>query len=142
MYGRKIVFLHDKQEKMAEHNNTGKWGEQTAAAYLRRKGYTIREMDWHYGHRDIDIVALTEDMRTLVFVEVKTRTDSYFRRPEEAVDMQKIRNIALAANAYVKMNKVSGDMRFDIITVVGNGNRQEEPVIEHWEAAFNPLLAF
>lgn len=30
---------------MAAHNELGKWGEDVAAAYLERKGYTIVERD-------------------------------------------------------------------------------------------------
>ena len=40
---------------MATHNDTGKWGEDLAAEYLQRKGYTIVERDWKSGRRDIDI---------------------------------------------------------------------------------------
>lgn len=127
---------------MAEHNDTGKWGEQVAVGYLRKHGYTIRDTNWRCGHRDIDIIALTEDMRTLVFVEVKTRTASHITRPEDAVDREKIRNIARAANAYVKMFRITMELRFDIVTVVGSEKGDAPPVIEHWEDAFNPMLVF
>lgn len=127
---------------MAQHNDTGKWGEQTATDYLRKKGYTICETNWRCGHRDIDIVALDEEMHTLVFVEVKTRTPNYIFRPEEAVNREKIRNIGLAANAYVKLNRISRELRFDIVTVVGSENGSEPPIVEHWEDAFNPMLVY
>ena len=42
---------------MAAHNELGKWGEDLAADYLQRKGYTIIERDWKSGRRDLDIVA-------------------------------------------------------------------------------------
>ena len=42
---------------MAAHNELGKWGEDTAADYLQRNGYTIIERDWKSGHRDLDIIA-------------------------------------------------------------------------------------
>ena len=127
---------------MAEHNDTGRWGEQRAVEYLRKKGYTIRETNWRCGHRDIDIIALDEDLRTLVFVEVKTRTPNFLTRPEEAVDRQKIRNIGLAANAYVKLNRIHQELRFDIITIVGSEGSGQEPIIEHWADAFNPMLVY
>ena len=41
---------------MAAHNELGKWGEDTAADYLQRNGYTIVERDWKSGHRDLDII--------------------------------------------------------------------------------------
>ena len=127
---------------MAQHNDTGKWGEQLAVEYLRKKGYTIRDTNWRSGHCELDIVALTEDMRTLVFVEVKTRHDSYLMMPEEAVDLTKIRRLGRAANAYVKWNRIVQDLRFDIITIIGRENGDAVPSIEHWEDAFNPMLAY
>lgn len=125
---------------MAQHNETGHKGEQLAADYLRSKGYTIRDMDWRQGHRDLDIIALTPDMLTLVFVEVKTRTDDYLTSPELAIDLKKIRNLGLAANSYVKQNRITLDLRFDIITVVSGPDGHSLPRIEHWEDAFNPML--
>lgn len=61
---------------MASHNELGKWGEDVAADYLLRQGYTILERDWKSGHRDLDIIALDGD--TVVFVEVKTRRNRLF----------------------------------------------------------------
>ena len=69
---------------MAAHNELGKWGEDLATAYLEQKGYTIVERDWKSGRRDIDIIAI--DGNTVVFVEVKTRKNSVFGEPEEAID--------------------------------------------------------
>lgn len=126
---------------MAQHNETGQWGERQAASYLKKKGYVIREMNWRSGHREIDIIALAEDLRTLVFVEVKTRSDTQVMAPEQAVDRQKIRNIGLAANSYVKQFRITNDLRFDIVTVVGSED-VKDPVIEHWEDAFNPMLVY
>lgn len=123
---------------MARHNEMGKWGEDVAAAYLRQKGYVIRERNWRSGKRDIDIIALTPDSLTVVFVEVKTRLPDSATAPEEAVDAVKIRNLCVAADNYVKMYGVEEELRFDIITVVGT--RGCEPRIEHIEDAFNPLL--
>ncbi len=123
---------------MAEHNDTGKWGEEIAVNYLHKKGYTIRECDWHYGHRDIDIIAISPDQQFVVFIEVKTRTSDDVTLPEDAVDFRKIRNLGYASNAYVKMNQIVLDLRFDIVTIVGDN--QSEPVIDHIEDAFNPMF--
>ena len=123
---------------MAEHNDLGKWGEDQAAQYLEEKGYEILERDWKFGKRDIDIIALTEDGMTLVFVEVKTRKNDDMQEPEEAVDVKKMRNLAKAANAYIKLRNFNVDVRFDIISVIGNFSCLQS--IECFEDAFNPLL--
>ena len=120
---------------MAQHNELGKWGENMAAQYLIDKGYAIRHRDWKSGRRDIDIVAVTPDGSTLAFVEVKTRRDRLFSEPEQAVDWRKIRSLTMAASAYVARYALDLDLRFDIITVVGEGATAE---IDHIEGAFLP----
>ena len=125
---------------MARHNELGRWGEDAAERYLKDCGYVVRERNWRLGHRDIDIIALAPDGVTLVFGEVKTRAIDSVVDAVEAVDVNKMRNLCRAADAYVKQNDVEEELRFDIITVVGSnpGNMQ----IEHVEDAFNPLLLF
>ena len=121
---------------MAAHNELGKWGERKAAEYLTLKGYYILHLDWKSGHRDLDIVAVTPDENTLVFVEVKTRRDTVFAQPEQAVDWNKRRSLTLAANAYVSRFDVNKNIRFDIITVVGTNDQYAH--VEHIENAFLP----
>lgn len=122
---------------MAEHNQLGKWGEDEAARYLEKKGYTILERNWKMGHRDLDIVALSEE-ECLVVVEVKTRSSEDLLEACLAVNARKMRNVALAANAYVKSKNISQEIRFDIVTVIGNHSHVEN--IEHIIDAFNPML--
>ena len=93
------------------------------------------ERDWRYGHKDIDIIAISDD--TLVFVEVKTRRNDTFMRPEKSVDWKKIKNITLAANHYVKMNGIDLQIRFDIISIVAKGT-DGKCSIDHIESAFLP----
>lgn len=125
---------------MALHNELGKWGEEYAVDYLRDKGYEIIQQDWRIGHRDIDIIARTPDRTTVVFVEVKTRTSDIITKPEDAIDIRKIRNIGIAANAYVKEQYITDTLRFDIITIVGNCDDNAQ--LEHTKDAFNPCMAY
>ena len=112
---------------MAAHNELGKWGEDLAAEYLQRKGYTIIERDWKSGRRDLDIVA--QDGNVIVFVEVKTRRNSLYGEPEEAVDYHKLQNLHQAINHYVKFKHIRQEIRFDIISIVGTIGT--EPDIQH-----------
>mgnify|MGYP000773845326 FL=1 len=122
---------------MAEHNELGKWGEDEATLYLENEGYVVIDRDWKAGKRDLDILAVSPDGKTLVVVEVKTRSGEEYQQPEEAVDVR-MRNLAIAANTYVKEQKVEKELRFDIVTVVGVGHQVKR--IEHLVDAFNPLL--
>ena len=126
---------------MAEHNDFGKWGEDYAAEYLRKKGYIIMERDWTFGRskRDIDIICKTSDMTTVVFVEVKARANDDVTSPEDAGDIRKMRHLMVAADEYVKSHDISEELRFDIVTIVGKRNSKQIKV-NHIEDAFNPLL--
>ena len=108
---------------MAEHNDLGKWGEDEAALYLEDQGYVIIDRDWKIGRRDLDIIAASPDGSMLVIVEVKTRTDEEYQQPEEAVTRGKMKNLAIAANAYVKECNVDKELRFDVISIVGCGRQ-------------------
>ena len=102
---------------MATHNDLGKWGEEVAVHYLVDNGYRIVQRDWKSGHRDIDIIAMQENV--VVFVEVKTRRNRVFAEPEEAIDYKKLQNLRQAINYYVKSRHINREIRLDVITVVG-----------------------
>lgn len=112
---------------MAAHNDTGKWGEDLAVAYLEKKGYTIVERDWKSGRRDIDIIALDDDV--VVFVEVKTRRNRLYGEPEDAIDYYKLQNLQQAISHYVKFKHIHQEIRFDIISIVGT--IETDPDIQH-----------
>ena len=125
---------------MAQHNDVGKWGERHALDILDREGYILIETDWRppRGHRDLDIIAYTPDRRVIVFIEVKTRSRRRAMLPEDAVDRKKMLNLQHAANQYIKMFNVVEEVRFDIISIIGEDNNVES--YEHIVDAFNPNL--
>ena len=100
-----------------KHLQMGVWGEELAVAFLRDKGYVILERDWHSSHRDIDIIA--QEGETIVFVEVKTRRNSDFTDPLNAVNFKKQKNLVRAINHYIHYRKFNNPWRFDVITIVG-----------------------
>lgn len=120
---------------MAQHNDIGKKGEALALNYLREKGYYIRETNWLYRKAELDIVAEFEDQ--LVVVEVKTRTSREFESPKEAVTIKKQKHIVRAADAYIQQFDIDLECRFDIVSVLIEGNNID---IEHIEDAFYPML--
>lgn len=112
----------------------GERGERAAAKHLEALGYTIVAR----GHRDrvgeIDLIAV--DGRTVVFVEVKTRTRTARGSPEDAVDDEKRRRLTRAALAYLKKKKLLQQAtRFDVVAVVWPDERSR-PEITHYRAAF------
>lgn len=120
---------------MAAHNSLGKAGEDAAAAYLERNGYAIRHRNWRKNRLELDIVAVKDDM--LIVAEVKTRSNTDFIEPQDAVNWQKVRHIVVAADAYLKHFGIDAPVRFDIITAVGEAGAFR---IEHIVDAFYPPM--
>ena len=120
---------------MALHNIQGKEGEDRAAKYLQDQGYTLLHRNWRSGHKELDIVA--EKDNVLVFVEVKTRKNTFYGSPADAVNDKKIRRIVDSADAYIRHFKLDYPrVRFDLISVV---TQEEETCrLEHIEDAFFP----
>ena len=80
---------------MSAHNILGKAGEDAAAKYLEQNGYTIRDRNWRKNHLELDIVA--DKDKELIIVEVKTRSNTDYIEPQDAVNWQKIRRIVITA---------------------------------------------
>ena len=118
-------------DKKAKRNETGKEGEAQARLFLEKQGYQVLHTNWHWHHYELDIVAAYAG--ELVVAEVKTRSDDYLLAPEAAVDRAKMRRIVSAADAYVRLFNLSLPVRFDIVTVVKQGETYE---VEHIEDAF------
>lgn len=122
---------------MARHNDTGRWGEDTACAYLATKGYAIAERNWKSGHYEIDIIAFHG--QRIVFVEVKTRSDDG-DDPLDAIDRRKALRLIKAAQAYITQRDINHEMQFDIIAINGNASDYR---LEHIEDAFeSPLKTY
>ena len=120
---------------MAKHNILGNKGEQAAAEYLAGKNYKILARNKRYGHLEIDIIAQYRDM--IIFVEVKSRSGTYFEQPFQAVTIKKQKKIIKAANIYIEENEIDLEARFDIISIVEKKGKFQ---IEHIEDAFYPLV--
>ena len=119
---------------MAQHNETGQWGENIACEKLITEGYTICHRNIHIGHYELDIIA-TKGNR-IIFVEVKTRTNPT-HNPLEAIDNKKIARMTRAANAFVIAHNIPHEVQFDIITISGTPDNY---TLEHISDAFTAPL--
>lgn len=116
---------------MAYHNELGKIGEQLAADYLHRQGYSILERNFIYDKAEIDIIAKKGEQ--IIIVEVKTRNSDFFGDPQDFVTKGKIKLLVKAANEYIVSNKLDLEVRFDVIAVLKNKYVEK---LEHFENAF------
>ncbi len=112
----------------------GKLGEDIAVKYLLRNGTKIIERNFRFDRGEIDIVAKCDE--TLIFIEVKTRTNLEFGTPVEAVNMKKATQIKKTAEGFLleKGDKIDFDeIRFDIIGILLSGEKEN---INHIKNAF------
>ncbi len=117
---------------MVKHSKIGIKGEQIATDFLLNKGYIILHRNWRSGKKELDIIALHRDV--LVIVEIKTRTTYDFGYPEEAVNKKKQQFLKFAAEAFVSANPQYINIRFDIVSILLDGENVKE--ILHFEEAF------
>ncbi|MFY8110934.1 MAG: YraN family protein [Flavobacterium sp.] len=116
---------------MAAHNELGKLGEELAVDFLKKEGYTILATNWIFQKAEIDILAQKEDI--LAVVEVKTRSSIEFGLPQDFVKPKKIQLLVKAVDAYVTLNEIDVNVRFDIIAIHKEG---KSFAIEHLTDAF------
>jgi len=117
-----------------ERLKLGKWGEQQAVRFLKKKGCKILERNFSCPPGEVDIIARIKDV--LLFVEVKTRRSADYLSPRFSVTRRKQLRIIRTAQYYLKRNRLSGqNCRFDVLEVTaGEGKRPEK--IEHLPGAF------
>lgn len=111
----------------------GNRGEDLAVTYLKEKAWIILDRNYSFERAEVDIVAT--DTRWIIFVEVKTRSNSYFGHPEEFVTPAKEANLKKAAEAWIYERKMeTAIVRFDIISIIDYNSGS--PEITHFEDAF------
>ena len=91
-------------------------GETMACVELERLGYAIIERRYRTRFGEIDVIA--NDRGTVVFIEVKTKTDSSFSDPAESVTRQKQRRLVSMAEQYAACRRLDRTpCRFDVVAV-------------------------
>ena len=117
------------------NKEVGSWGEEIAAVYLERNGYSIVDRNFYTPEGEIDIIALREEKeeRILFFVEVKTRTSEKYGYPEEAFTRKKWDHMLKAIDRYLQDQPEYGDAwQIDVIAVQ-RLSEDQPPEIEHFD---------
>jgi putative endonuclease len=123
------------REPKDSRDAVGRRGEDEAARYLRGIGYRIIAVRERVLRGDIDLIAL--DGRTVVFVEVRARTDTEHGHPAETVGHRKQRRLAELATAYIRRHRLEDcSVRIDVVTVTF-ASAPDRPQVEHFQNAFD-----
>ena len=96
----------------------GRLGERACVEYLEQENNKIVTKNYRTRLGEIDIITRDLKSNELVFIEVKTRTNSEFGDPIDSIDKKKILNIYKSAQLYILKNKLENEnIRLDIMEV-------------------------
>ncbi len=113
----------------------GNIGESVAKRHLVDKGYRVIATNYTTSLGEIDLI-VTDNLGTLIFVEVKARGSTKYGYPAEAVMVSKQRKISQVAAQYIKQFQLYGyAVRFDVVEIIGED-------IRHIENAFDSYLRY
>jgi putative endonuclease len=98
----------------------GRQGEQLAAEHLERSGLRVLDRNWRCSEGELDIVAV--DRAVLVVCEVKTRSDTRYGTPLDAISPRKHSRLRRLAVRWVTAHGVYyADIRIDVVGVLRTG---------------------
>ena len=118
--------MQPKPNKKLQNKIVGNQGELITAFHLKRKGFSLIEMNYLRKWGEIDVIVQKD--RKIHFVEVKTvsyetkvdleRAVTHGTwRPEENVHAYKIKKLSRAIESWIADNKWEGDWQIDVAAV-------------------------
>lgn len=108
---------------MSDFLKLGERGEALAWNFLRKRGYSILIKNYRVRLGEVDVIARKDGV--LVFLEIKTRRDSRFGSPEEAVDWRKRQKLIRVAQTYLQAQGLENQAsRFDVLSVIWDGSQE------------------
>ena len=116
----------------ADDHKLGVKGEKIAKKHLKGLGFKHLKSNYTTDVGEIDLIM--QDDQTVVFVEVKTRSDESFATGASAINYGKQMRISKTAKMFIKKNALqSYPCRFDAVIVIFQDNK---PNITHYPNAF------
>ena len=110
-----MVWRKDDKSKVNKPLSPGERAEEHAEAYLQQQGLTTCAKNYRCKLGEIDLIML--DGGTLVFVEVRLRTNRLFLSATESVTLAKQQKIIRTAQRFLQERNLSDKYacRFDVI---------------------------
>ena len=90
---------------MQSKDALGRAGEDLAARYLHAQGMVILDRNWRCRAGEIDLVA--QDGDTVVFCEVKTRSNDDYDGPLAAITPIRLRRLQRLAQMYLDTHRLT-----------------------------------
>ena len=105
---------------MSRGQQRGQAAENQACEYLQKKGLRLIERNYRCRQGEIDLVM--SDADTIVFIEVRYRSNPAFGSAAESVDRRKQSKLIVTATHYLQQAPCHAQRpaRFDVISMSGN----------------------
>ncbi|AFY71152.1 UPF0102 protein yraN [Thalassoporum mexicanum PCC 7367] len=129
--------LSQSRSHLSKQYKTGWQGEAFVEKLLTQNGWQILGQRWRCKSGEIDLIA--RDRQTIIFVEVKTRSDRNLdHNGSLAITLPKQKRLYQAALEFIAQNQELGDyiLRFDVALVHKNQNDQFR-LYSYIESAFS-----
>lgn len=118
-----------------ESGAIGRWGEELAARYLEKRGYSVVAQNWRCRFGELDLVV--KSRQYLCFVEVKLRKSGAYGTAGEAVTWSKQQKLRAAAQVYLLQHPSDLQLRFDVVEIYApQGTDTQQPTVRLLENAF------
>lgn len=119
----------------AKKQRVGLAGEKAARRYLEGIGFQITDLNYRCLLGEIDIVA--REGKTVVIVEVRTKTSLVHGSPEESVTASKYRRLQRLAQHYLRsISSPSAACRIDLVAVMLNKKTLDVESLHHYRAIY------
>lgn len=100
---------------MLSKAEVGSGGEQLAAQWLVKKGYTILKRNFRHGRYEVDIIAGRKDV--LHFIEVKCRHNNTYGYPEESVSRKKLEHVLQGGAGWLLKWPGHRRVQYDVLAI-------------------------
>ena len=128
------VLFGGRVKKLYQKHLLGWQGQKQCEKYLKGKGLKLLARNFSCRTGEIDLI-MTEDNGTIVFIEVKTRSNEKFADAEGAITKAKKHRFKSATQFFITKNKLENfPLRFDVVIVIDN--KTDKPQIRHYQNAF------
>lgn len=95
----------------------GKMGEEIASEYLKKLGYKIVTKNFRTRYGEIDLICEKND--SIIFVEVRTKSNLNLLSPEESITSKKIDRLKKSSLEYLSLNeKKYKNIKFEFIGIL------------------------
>jgi putative endonuclease len=131
-----LGIVLNRQKLLTDRKLLGQWGENYSHRFLKKQGLKTLTRNFSCKTGEIDLVMIDTD-RTVVFVEVRTKSDESLSSAESSITTPKKARLLRTARYFITTHNIEDrPFRFDIVTIVLPP--KGPPQIRHYKNAFTP----